>query len=179
MAMRMKPISFTACKHSAGFGVRRGASLAEPLGQALHHAILLQVKKSIQGEFEQDTLYPLVLEWKDAVVHPWVRDLVGPTAFVEEHWPSRLTFSVAECFCLVRMDELFDIIADYPDSHPSVVELRQTLAQTAMHAQLGRALQKSLLVQRLMHPGANTFQINDMHIYIFVKLIPRIGCWML
>jgi anaphase-promoting complex subunit 2 len=148
--------------------VRRGgggsASLAEqPLGQALHHAILLQVKKTIQGEFEQDTLHPLVIEWKDAVVHPWVQDLVGPAAFVEEHWASRLAFSVAECFCLVRMDELFDIIADYPESHPSVVELRQTLAQTAMHAQLGQALQKSL-VQRLMHPGANTSQIIDMYI---------------
>jgi anaphase-promoting complex subunit 2 len=143
--------------------IRRDANLTEPLGQALHHTILTQVTKAIQGKFEQDTLFPSVSEWKDAVVDPWVRDLVGPKAFEEEHWPYRLTFSVAECFCLVRMDELFDIIADYPDSHPSVVELRHTLTQTAMHAQLGQALQTSL-VKRLMHPGANTSQIIDVYI---------------
>lgn len=143
--------------------IRRDACLAEPLGQALHHTILTQVKRRIQVEFEQDTLYPSILDWKDAVVDPWVRDLCGDKAYLEEHWSKRLSLKVAECFCLTRMDELFDIIADYPDSHPSVVELRHVLQQTAMHAQLGRVLEQSL-VNRLMHPGANTSQIIDMYI---------------
>ena len=48
--------------------IRRDGCLTEPLGQALHQAILAQVKRSIQGEFEEETLFDSVQAWKDAVV---------------------------------------------------------------------------------------------------------------
>ena len=42
---------------------------------------------------------------------------MGEDAFQQDDWEARLDFCTAECFCLVRFAELFDIIADYPDSH--------------------------------------------------------------
>lgn len=53
--------------------------------------------------------------------------------------------------------------ADYPDSHPAVIELKQVLEQTKMHSSLGEALKESL-IRRLNHPGAGTHQIIDVYI---------------
>jgi len=94
---------------------------------------------------------------------PWVRDFVGEEDFIKDNWAARLLYCTAECFCLVRMEELFDIIADHPDSQPAVLELRQVLEKTNMHLQLGETLQQSLK-KRLIHPGANTSQIIDVYI---------------
>lgn len=61
------------------------------------------------------------------------------------------------------MEEIFDLVAEYPDSHVAVLELRTVLERTKMHHTLGKALKKSL-VRRLNHPGANTSQIIDVYI---------------
>ena len=61
------------------------------------------------------------------------------------------------------MDEIFEIVADYPDSQPSVIELYRILDETKLQSQLAAALRTSL-VQRLLHPGANTSQIIDVYI---------------
>ena len=88
---------------------------------------------------------------------------MGQDAYIQENWEARLTSCLAHCFCWVRMDELFDIIADYPESHACVTELGRVLQRTGMHSQLGETLQKSL-VKRLVHAGANTSQIIDVYI---------------
>jgi anaphase-promoting complex subunit 2 len=61
------------------------------------------------------------------------------------------------------MDEIFDVVADYPDSHVAVQELRIVLETTKMQNDLGRVLCQSL-DKRLNHPGANTSQIIDVYI---------------
>ena len=66
---------------------------------------------------------------------------MGPDDFLNDNWSERLLYCTAECFCLVRMDALFDMIADYPDSQPAVLELQQVLEMTGMHSQLGETLQ--------------------------------------
>ena len=88
---------------------------------------------------------------------------MGDDAFVQDDWEARLECCTAECYCLVRMTELFDIIADYPDSHAAVAELQMVLETTNMQLQLGETLQASLRT-RLIHPGANTSQIIEVYI---------------
>ena len=89
---------------------------------------------------------------------------MGDDAFEQDDWEARLDVCTAECYCLVRMEELFDIIADYPDSHAAVAELRMVLLETTnMQLQLGETLQASLRT-RLIHPGANTSQIIEVYI---------------
>jgi anaphase-promoting complex subunit 2 len=143
--------------------IRRDGLLQQPLGEALHQNILRWVHKTIAQEFEEENLYDRVQDYKSAVVVQWLEDLVGPPALEADNWSARLDFCTAECYCLVRMEEIFDLVAEYPESHAAVLELRSVLERTKMHHALGEAL-KTSLVRRLNHPGANTSQIIDVYI---------------
>ncbi|MGK3743138.1 MAG: anaphase-promoting complex subunit 2 [Bacillariaceae sp.] len=142
--------------------IRSDSILQQPLGEALHQTILVWVKNAISKEFEVESMYDQCQEYKKRVILPWLEDLVGPSVLQDE-WSSRLDFAVSECFCLVRMEEIFELVAEYPDSHTAVVELKKVLEITRMHQAMARAL-KTALVKRLNHPGANTSQIIDVYI---------------
>jgi anaphase-promoting complex subunit 2 len=143
--------------------IRKEGMLQQPLGEALHHTILTWVRNAISKEFEEEGLFEQVQEYQEQIVLPWLHDLVGAEHLEADNWPSRIQYSCAECFCLVRMEEIFDLVADYPDSHPAVMELKQVLERTKMHPGVGEALKQSL-IKRLNHPGANTSQIIDVYI---------------
>jgi len=136
--------------------------LQQPLGEALHQTILVWVKNTISKDFEETGLFDQVLEYKNRVILPWLEKLVGPSILQDERC-SRLDFAISECFCLCRMEEIFEIVAEYPDSFIAVVELKKVLEITGMHQAMARAL-KMALVKRLNHPGANTQQIIDVYI---------------
>eukprot|EP00980_Cylindrotheca_fusiformis_P003610 scaffold812_cov124-Cylindrotheca_fusiformis.AAC.2 len=142
---------------------RTEGMLQQPLREALHQTILQFVKGAISAEFEQRNLFESVQLFQVEVLEPWLQDLLGSQALAADDWSSRLLYSCAECFCIVRNDEIFNLVAEYPDSHPAVIELREVLERTKMHSALGEAL-KSSLVRRLNHPGANTSQIIDVYI---------------
>ena len=138
--------------------IRRNGLMMQPLGAALHKIILARVRMTIEGDFEEEGFFDTVQSWCESTVEGWLQDLVGIEGFEKEGWSARLKFCTAECFCLVRIEEIFDIVCDFPDSHPAVSELQMVLERTKMHSQLGDTLRTSL-VRRLNHPGANTSQI--------------------
>lgn len=130
----------------------------QPFLEAIHYAILAKTKETIAGDYETKGLDQRVQAWRAERVGPWVERLLPG-----EDWSSILERATYECYCLVRMDEIFDMVADYPDSHVAVEELREVLAITKMHSDIGDRLRESL-VRRLNHPGANTAQIIDVYI---------------
>ena len=136
--------------------------LQRPLAEALHKTILTWVKTTISKEFEEEGMFDRVQDYKKRVILPWLEDLVGAEA-LRSDWCSRLDFAVSECYCLVRFGEVFELIAEYPDSHPAVMELKNVLEITKMHQAMAIAL-KGALIKRLNHPGANTSQIIDVYI---------------
>ena len=143
--------------------IRKEGMLQQPLQAALHSTIHQWVEANISSVFEHDGLFAHVEEYQNHAVLPWLHDLVGREAIEADRWKSRIQYSAAECFCLVRNNEIFDLVADYPDSHPAVVELKEVLERTRMFSALGQAL-KQALIRRLNHPGANTSQIIDVYI---------------
>ena len=143
--------------------IRTRGNLMPALTAELHRAILGHVRSTIAGEFEEDSFFDEIQQWCQSTVEVWLHDLVGPTAFEEDEWSASLQFTVAQCFCLVRIEEIFDIICDWESSRPAVVELQRVLEKTQMYSELGDALRASL-VRRLNHPGANTGQIIDCYI---------------
>lgn len=143
--------------------IRNAGMLMPALGAALHRAILNHVKTTIAGDFEEEGFFEDIQQWCQATVEVWLHDLLGPTAFEEDEWSSRLQFCAAQCFCLVRIEEIFDIICDWESSRPAVKELQRVLEKTQMYKELGDAVRASL-VRRLNHPGANTSQIIDCYI---------------
>lgn len=142
--------------------IRPHGLLQSTLGAALHNTILRWVRDTISSEFEEEGLFERVQEYKDAVVLPWLQDLLGEPSLPED-WTLKMDYACAECYCLVRNEEIFELVAEYPDSHPAVLELKEVLEQTQMQASLGEALRESL-IRRLNHPGAETNQIIDVYI---------------
>ena len=142
--------------------IRTNGILQRPLAEALHQTMLTWVKSTISKEFEEEGMFDQVQDYKKRVISPWLEDLVGKEV-LHLDWSSRLDFAVSECYCLVRFGEVFELIAEYPDSHPAVMELKKVLEITKMYQAMARAL-KGSLIKRLNHPGANTSQIIDVYI---------------
>jgi anaphase-promoting complex subunit 2 len=143
--------------------IRIDGFLMPALGAAIHRVILSKVRTTIVGDFEEDSFFPAIEAWCQSTVEVWVKELVGENNFEVENWTSRLQQCAAHCFCLVRIEEIFDIVCEFPDSRPAVSEIQIIMEKTKMHSELGDALRNSL-VRRLNHPGANTSQIIDCYI---------------
>jgi anaphase-promoting complex subunit 2 len=133
--------------------------LSKPLAQALQTTILDKVRSTIKGAYDEERFMEALQRWNEAILLPWTRDLVEE----DELWCEQLSMAVSRCFCLVRMEEMFDIVADFPDSQPAVKELSRVLGDSQMHSSLADAL-KTSLIKRLIHPGANTGQIIEVYI---------------
>jgi anaphase-promoting complex subunit 2 len=130
------------------------------------------IQSTIAGNYEEP-LFPRILEWTRQVIGSWIRDTTdgGSSASCaksndenndrEHDW---IYQCASESFCLVRMEELFDIITSFPESATAVHELRDVLMRTThYHHLLARHL-RDTLIRRLNHPGADTTQIIDVYI---------------
>jgi anaphase-promoting complex subunit 2 len=155
---------------------------------ALERTVLRHVRNLVSDDYSRP-FYPELASWKDAAeewIAAWVMDSAVATTAMKDpsndlnesdgpvkertgHDFRSLETILDECYCRVRMDEIFDVVTEYPDSHPAVVELRDVLARTGWHARLAAELQRNL-VKRLMHPGAKTSQIIDVYIAVIKVL---------
>jgi anaphase-promoting complex subunit 2 len=173
-----------------------GGGLVRPYWHAaLERTVMLHVQNAISGDYSQAFL-PELRSWSKTV-EAWIgahaakllnastdddgdgddeeNDPVSISDWddraFESHGgdPSVLQTILDECYCRVRMQEIFDVVAEYPDSHVAVVELRDVLSRTGWHGQLALQLQAQL-VKRLNHPGANTSQIIDVYIAVIKVL---------
>jgi len=96
---------------------------------------------------------------------PWVLALALALALAlvaDPAWETWLEESVIREFCHCRMRELFDLVADYPDSHLAVMELGPALVKTQLHEEFKLIFVSVCCV--LVRPGANTSQIIDVYI---------------
>ena len=66
-------------------------------------------------------------------------------------WAERVDAAVHDVFCRTRIDELFDMIHEFPDSERAVLELRTALEVTQQHGLLASVL-RDTLQRRLLHP---------------------------
>ena len=57
-----------------------------------------------------------------------------------------------EIFATTQIDQLFNIIIEYPESEPAILDLKLCLEKTDLRAKLVASL-KSALETRLLHPG--------------------------
>jgi hypothetical protein len=124
------------------------------------------VRDSIAGVFDEP-FQDALLAWADRALGPFVRAMYppAPASSAAEAGPilASLRQRVLVCLVVTRAEELFDVVADFPDSMPAVKELRDVAnATNSLHIVgklFGRALRK-----RLLHIGASTQQILDMYV---------------
>mmetsp|Transcript_15886 Transcript_15886/g.22588 ORF Transcript_15886/g.22588 Transcript_15886/m.22588 type:complete len:769 (-) Transcript_15886:29-2335(-) len=139
--------------------------LQTPFREALHSVMMEAIKSLIAGDFETEGMLDQTLRWKSQVLAPWVHSVVGAEAYHCDQWAAQLEYAASECFVHVRMNELFDLVTDYPESLPAVRELQLALDRTGRIFYEKLAFEwRQALVQRLIHPGAQTSQIIDVYI---------------
>ena len=66
---------------------------------------------------------------------------------------SRLQFFLRQALGSLRIGELFDLIVDFPDSTPAILDLRECLSHTQQHADAVRAL--SAAIEARLHACAH------------------------
>merc|ERR1719309_1402760 len=68
-----------------------------------------------------------------------------------------------ETYTKARIEQLFNIIIEFPESQPALEDLRECLGQTDLRSHLTTSL-KQVLDAKLLHPGVNTADILTAYI---------------
>lgn len=75
----------------------------------------------------------------------------------------RLCHHLYEIYTRTRIDQLFNIIVEFPESHPALEDLKECLKKTDLRNHLTQSL-KAVLVRKLLHLGVNTADILTAYI---------------
>ncbi|KZV56961.1 anaphase-promoting complex subunit 2 [Dorcoceras hygrometricum] len=121
------------------------------------HALLSYLGDSKSYESQAGLKSPLA-------THPSSRFFgSGPPPEELIRWQLRLEYFAYETLQDLRISKLFEIIVDYPDSSPSIEDLKQCLEYTGQHSKLVDSFIASLKY-RLLTAGASTNDI--LHQYV-------------
>lgn len=80
-----------------------------------------------------------------------------------KQWKCHVQCFFYRIYAGMRIEELFNIIRDFPESKPAIEDLKYCLERTNLRQQLLASL-KSALETRLLHPGVNTSDIITLYI---------------
>ncbi|KAG8194712.1 hypothetical protein JTE90_028026 [Oedothorax gibbosus] len=132
------------------------------------------VKEFCRGNFEAPLLKPLQ-DWVEENIVCWLKSFYNAENTTDGHeeiteYQKRLMNILYEAFTHTRMDQLFDIIIEYPESKAALEDLKEVLKITNLRSKLMMRL-KSSLQSRLLHPGVNTGDILTAYISAIKALI--------
>ncbi|XP_066583015.1 anaphase-promoting complex subunit 2 isoform X2 [Prorops nasuta] len=143
------------------------------LTSLINARIEAHVNKICEKSFDTSQLIPLE-NWLETVVMSWLIRiysggfsksvvLSGKIRDAINKFKQKLSHFLYEIYTKNRIEQLFKIIIEYPDSQPAVDDLRICLERTDMRKQLVQSLQNTLK-PRLLHPGVNTTDILTAYI---------------
>ncbi|NWY96825.1 ANC2 protein, partial [Loxia curvirostra] len=144
---------------------------AEAVTTILHRMIEERMEQRCRGEYEHSFLNEFQ-EWIEKVIG-WLSRVFlqdGPLAQSSpeasstlKRWRCHVQRFFYRIYASMRIEELFSIIRDFPESKPAVEDLKFCLERTNQRQQLLSSL-KSALEMRLLHPGVNTSDIITLYI---------------
>lgn len=139
------------------------------------------VDETCQGSFTVSHLASLE-EWLDRVVMGWVKLLYSSAlpgcarnntmSHIMENsgnrgilisFRQRMCHFLYETYTRARIEQLFNIIIEFPESQPAVEDLRECLSRTDLRGHLTASL-KSVLQKKLLYLGVNTTDILTAYI---------------
>ncbi|XP_045417936.1 anaphase-promoting complex subunit 2 isoform X3 [Lemur catta] len=144
---------------------------AEAVTTTLHQVTRERMEDRCRGEYERSFLREF---------HKWIERVVGwlGKVFLQDgparpaspeagntlrRWRCHVQRFFYRIYASLRIEELFSIIRDFPDSRPAIEDLKYCLERTDQRQQLLVSL-KSALETRLLHPGVNTCDIITLYI---------------
>ncbi|XP_011505513.1 PREDICTED: anaphase-promoting complex subunit 2 [Ceratosolen solmsi marchali] len=143
------------------------------LTSLIHIRIESHVHRVCNRTFDSSQLEPLEC-WLETVVMNWlIRIYSGGSSRsmsldykvrnAINTFKQKLSYFLYETYTRERIDQLFNIVIEYPDSRAAVDDLRICLERTDLRKYLIRTLQEALKT-RLLHPGVSTPDILTAYI---------------
>ncbi|KAL4703261.1 hypothetical protein ACJJTC_009236 [Scirpophaga incertulas] len=141
-------------------------------GQVLTNFIQLRIENHIQklcdGTFDVSHIHFLE-NWLDTTVMSWLTRIYCAGSSKpppDDHniqcaisqFKKKLSYYLYHSYTKLRIDQLFNIIIEYPDSQPAVDDIKLCLDKTDLRSTLCIRLQNALET-RLLHSGVNTTDI--------------------
>ncbi|XP_062340309.1 anaphase-promoting complex subunit 2 [Osmerus eperlanus] len=152
---------------------------SEAVTSILHQLIEQRTEQHCRGEHESSFLLDfqewleLVLGWLSRVFSsegigagPGVggaSEGAGPANSSLQRWRCHMHQFFCRIYVNMRIEELFSIIRDFPESKPAIEDLKFCLERTNQRQQLLTSL-KSAFETRLLHPGVHTSDIITVYI---------------
>ncbi|XP_013984291.2 anaphase-promoting complex subunit 2-like [Salmo salar] len=156
---------------------------SEAVTSILHKLIEQRMEQHCRGEYESSFLFSfqewleLVLGWLSRVFASEEGGLgtvpsgtgsrageVGqPANSVLQRWRCHMHQFFCRIYVNMRIEELFSIIRDFPESKPAIEDLKFCLERTNQRQQLLTSL-KTAFETRLLHPGVHTSDIITVYI---------------
>lgn len=136
----------------------------------LHKLIEQRMEQHCRGEYERCFLVDfqewleLVLGWLSKVFASDADgdDPAAPSPLLQQ-WRCHMHQFFCRIYVNMRIEELFSIIRDFPESKPAIMDLKFCLERTNQRQQLLTSL-KSAFEIRLLHPGVHTSDILTVYI---------------
>merc|ERR1719320_2251532 len=119
--------------------------------------ITSHVQETCKGSFDCSYLASLE-DWLDMVVVAWLKE-----ALMSGISRKKLLEHLYNTYTKARIEQLFNIIIEFPDSQPALEDLRDCLVHTDLRSHLTSSL-KQVLDAKLLHPGVNTADILTAYI---------------
>ncbi|MFT7817668.1 anaphase-promoting complex subunit 2 [Arapaima gigas] len=152
---------------------------SEAVTSILHRLIEQRMEQRCRGEYESSFLSDFQ-EWLEHVLgwlsRVFVSEAGGPRAgtatggpvgqpgnAVLQRWRCHMHQFFCRIYVNMRIEELFSIIRDFPESKPAIEDLKFCLERTNQRQQLLTSL-KSAFETRLLHPGVHTSDIITVYI---------------
>uniref|UniRef100_UPI0037E7C950 anaphase-promoting complex subunit 2 n=1 Tax=Semicossyphus pulcher TaxID=241346 RepID=UPI0037E7C950 len=158
---------------------------SEAITSILHKLIEQRMEQHCRGEYERSFLLEfqewleLVLGWLSKVFAseadreglastpnaPSAPSIQGgqPASSVLKQWRCHMHQFFCRIYVNMRIEELFSIIRDFPESKAAIEDLKFCLERTNQRQQLLTSL-KSAFESRLLHPGVHTSDILTVYI---------------
>ncbi|XP_028910133.1 anaphase-promoting complex subunit 2 isoform X1 [Ornithorhynchus anatinus] len=149
---------------------------ADAVTTILHQMLEERMERCCRGEYETSFLNEFqewiekVIGWLSQVFLPEeaARAGAGPAPASEaggslRRWRCHVQRFFYRIYASLRIEELFSIIRDFPESKPAIEDLKYCLERTSQRQQLLSSL-KTALETRLLHPGVNTSDIITLYI---------------
>uniref|UniRef100_A0A7N5ZQX1 Anaphase-promoting complex subunit 2 n=1 Tax=Anabas testudineus TaxID=64144 RepID=A0A7N5ZQX1_ANATE len=143
---------------------------SEAVTSILHKLIEQRMEQHCRGEYERSFLLEfqkwleMVLGWLSKVFASEVHTDTGQSASsVLKQWRCHMHQFFCRIYVNMRIEELFSIIRDFPESKAAIEDLKFCLERTNQRQQLLTSL-KSAFESRLLHPGVHTSDILTVYI---------------
>ena len=143
----------------------------EPLVLELLQENLISVINSKLRSWNEEAfdveIVPKLRALLDTEVTPIVRELL-PSPQLGQLMNSLLEHAYNE-YIHARIDRMFEMVTDYPESLPAIKELRDVVLTTSQLERISRDI-RQIFQKRLLHLGASTSQILDVYVLLIRSL---------